>query len=273
MTNADEWRGRTGASWAEHWRRTDRSFGALTEHLLKRSREFSFGSALDIGCGAGELSLAFARGRPHVQVTGVDISSQLIDTARERGANLTNLSFELADAADWEPTGAAPDFLVSRHGVMFFDDPARAFSHLAGVAGRGAGLLFSCFRDMAENPFFSEVGRLLPSVEPQADPHAPGPFAFADRSRVDGILRSAGWDQIGWEPFDFAMIAGAGADPVADAVEYFTTIGPAARALSTMADDEREPVLEQVRQLAERHNREGLVSLRAAAWIVTARLP
>src|SRR5688572_815515 len=103
MTDASEWRGRVGESWAAQWRRTDRSFCPLTEHLLARTREFSLDSALDIGCGAGELSLAIARGRPHVQVTGIDISEPLIATARERGAHLPNVAFEVADAAQWQP--------------------------------------------------------------------------------------------------------------------------------------------------------------------------
>src|SRR5690606_36416796 len=81
---AGEWQGQTGQSWASEWRRTDRSFGMLTERLLQRSRDFGFSSALDIGCGAGELALAIGRGRPHCQVTGLDISPQLIEVARER---------------------------------------------------------------------------------------------------------------------------------------------------------------------------------------------
>jgi len=110
MTDASEWRGRVGANWAEQWRRTDRSFAPLTERLLQRGREFAFGSALDIGCGAGELSLALARGRPQCRVIGVDISPQLVATAQERGANLANASFEVGDAAAWRPEpGFAPE--------------------------------------------------------------------------------------------------------------------------------------------------------------------
>jgi SAM-dependent methyltransferase len=267
----DEWQGRTGDSWAAEWRRTDRSFGPLTEELLRRSREFQFSRAVDIGCGAGELSLALARGRPGVSVTGVDVSPALVETARERSANLANLSFAVADAAVWSPPeDTAPDLFVSRHGVMFFPDATAAFTHLAAIAADSAGLLFSCFRARGDNPVFGEVGRLLPPG-PSADPDEPGPFAFADRTRVERMLTDAGWAALRFEPFDFAMVVGGGDDPIADAVEYFTRIGPAARQLRDMGPAEGERARQRIAELASRNLYDGIVSLRASTWIVTGR--
>lgn len=271
MTDASEWQGRVGRSWASEWRRTDRAFGPLTERLLQRGREFGFTSVLDIGCGAGELSLALARGRPHCRVVGVDISPQLIKVARERGGSRPNVAFELANAAVWRPEpGFAPELLVSRHGVMFFERPAAAFAHLGKIAVPRAGLMFSCFRSWEENPAFTDPARLLPSPPPPPDPRAPGPFAFADRDHVEAILTEAGWHNIALEPFDFAMILGAGAEPIEDAVAYLECIGPTARAARELDPAERELFLDKVRELAACHLREGIVSLRAAAWIVTA---
>ena len=272
MTDASEWQGRTGRNWAAEWRRTDRSFAPLTERLLQRSRDFTFTSVLDVGCGAGELSLALARGRPRTRVVGVDLSPHLVGVARERGAHLGNVAFDVGDASAWWPDeGFVPEFLVSRHGVMFFDDPVAAFAHLAEYAAPDAGLMFSCFRAVAENPFFTEVARLLPERLPPADPHAPGPFAFADPAHVEAILTAAGWHGVVFDPFDLAMVVGAGADPVEDAVSYFTTIGPAARAIADLSPYEAERLSDGVRNLARRHSLAGMVALRAATWIVTAR--
>ena len=271
MTGKSDWQGKTGEGWAAQWQRTDRSFGGATERLLARSRDFTFKQALDIGCGAGELSLALARGRPHAQIVGVDVSPQLVEVARERGGKLPNVAFELSDAAQWKPDDSfSPELLISRHGVMFFDDPPAAFANLSAIAAPGANLLFSCFRDRAENPFFTEIGKLLPAAGDTPDPYAPGPFAFADRDHVTAILSRGGWRDIAFEPFDFAMVAGAGEDPVEDAMTYFQTIGPAAVALREMPEGERRSVLEAMREVAFANCSDGVVALRAALWIVTA---
>lgn len=271
MVDKSEWQGSSGATWAAEWRRTDRSFSHLTERLLQRTRDFSFEKVLDVGCGAGELSLALARGRPDITVTGVDVSPQLVEAARERGSQLANLSFELADAAVWTEGGEKrADLLVSRHGVMFFDDPPAAFGNLAKQLASPASLLFSCFRAVQENPFFTEVMRLLPAAPPPADPDAPGPFAFADQDRVIPILRAGGWENIRFESFDFAMIAGSGDDPIEEALNYFSLIGPAARVAAEMDEAARGRFSDRIRGLASRNCREGIVSLPAAAWIVSA---
>ena len=129
MTDQSEWTGKVGNVWADEWRRTDRSFGPVTERLLQVARAAPFAQALDIGCGAGEISVDLAKGAPSSRVLGVDISDDLLDVARARSGDLPNLRFELADAASWMAGEAEkPDLLVSRHGVMFFADPAAAFS-------------------------------------------------------------------------------------------------------------------------------------------------
>lgn len=267
-----DWEGGQGEAWAAEWRRTDRSFIAVTEKLLERTRGEKFTDALDIGCGAGEISLALARGRSDAKIIGVDVSPALVAAARNRGAHLSNAAFDLADAARWSPPqNFAPQLLISRHGVMFFDDPPSAFTNLANIAASGARLLFSCFRAPAVNPFFTSVAALLPGPVEPPPPDAPGPFAFARQQRIEDILSAGGWEQIAIDPFDFAMIVGGGEDPVEDAVQYFSSIGPAAIAARSMSENDRETFFDKVRALATANLHEGLVSLPAAGWIVSAR--
>ncbi len=273
MTDMNEWQGRVGQSWASEWSRTDRSFAALTEELTRRLGEMEYSSVLDVGCGAGELSCIAARLRPEALVLGLDISPDLIEVARERGSDLPNLSFALGDAAHWRcGPEVERDLLISRHGVMFFADPVAAFANLRAACASDAQLMFSCFGPVAENPFFLEIGRLLPPSEgPALDPYAPGPFAFADSERVARILTEAGWSDLAFERFNFRMIAGAGDDPVSDAIGYFTRIGPAARALAEMDEAGRQQMRARLEEFLPQHVHDGMVSMGASVWIVTGR--
>lgn len=272
MTDRMEWEGRVGRKWADEWRRTDRSFAGLTDRLLGRASARQITRALDVGCGAGELSLALARGHAGAEVVGLDVSADLVAAARERGGHLSNVRFEVADAAAWTCDGFTPDLLISRHGVMFFPDAVEAFAHLAGIAAPGARLVFSCFRDVSENPWAERITTLLPSgAVPEVDPQAPGPFAFADRDRVETILRTAGWREISFEKVDFAYIAGAGNNPVDDAMSYFLAIGPAARAAAQLSDADRATFVGKLRRFLANNQEGSLIALPAAAWIVSAR--
>lgn len=272
LTDRTEWQGRVGRKWADEWRRTDRSFAGLTDRLIGRASARPITRALDVGCGAGEVSLALGRGHAGAEIVGVDVSEELVEIARRRAAHLSNVSFEVADAAKWRREGFSPDLVVSRHGVMFFDQPAAAFGHLCRAAAPNARLVFSCFRDVAENPWAGRIAELLPqgTVAP-FDPQAPGPFAFSDRDRVEGILAEGGWSEISFEKVDFAYVAGAGEDPVGDAVSYFLSIGPAARAAVDLDEAERAAFIGRLRRYLSASSEGAIVALPGAAWIVSAR--
>lgn len=270
----NEWEGSVGAKWAQEWRRTDRSFAGLTERLLGYARAEPISRALDIGCGAGELSLALARSHPHAELLGIDISEDLIDAARSRAAHSPTARFEVANAACWSSEDWKPDLLLSRHGVMFFPEPAAAFANLLRNATPSARLIFSCFRSIEENPWVIGLNSLLPPGLSQM-PHSmvPGPFAFADQDAVTAMLCEAGWSEIKFEAVDFAYIAGTGDDPVADAVSYFLKIGPAARAAAQMEAAGRTAFSRRLKAFLEGHLDRDLIALLAGAWIVTARAP
>ena len=271
MTDKSEWQGRVGSSWASEWERTDRSFAGITDRLLGAASAGKVEHGLDIGCGAGELTLAMARGHHAAEFVGLDISTQLIDVAKDRGKHLPNLSFELADASVWTREGFAPDLLFSRHGVMFFEDPAGAFRHLHNIAAFGARLVFSCFRSARDNVWASDIIQLLPAgAAPSLYSTEPGPFAFADAAHVQGILTKAGWGNAALEPVDYPYVAGTGENAVEDALSYFLSIGPAARAAAGLEDIQRALFIKQLRSYLASNEQDGIVALHAAAWIVTA---
>ncbi|THD36566.1 MAG: class I SAM-dependent methyltransferase [Sphingomonas sp.] len=272
MTSNLEWAGRVGDVWAREWQRTDRSFAGLTPHLIGAALALApeKGKAIDLGCGAGETTIALASARPKLEVAGVDLSADLITIARWRGAGHANLTFRVGDTAALKPASAV-DLFLSRHGVMFFDDPVAALSAIRRAGTPDARLVFSCFRDPGLNPWshlLDDPGAPAPAASPV---YAPGPFGFADRDLTAGILTRAGWVDAEAVPVDYTYIAGAGDNPVDDARLFFSHIGPAARALADVAPDQRAVLFDRLDTALAAHESEGQIKFPAAAWIWTAR--
>jgi SAM-dependent methyltransferase len=269
--DSSEWEGRVGDLWAEEWRRTDRTFvpvdDALIESAVAQLADVAQPRVLDIGCGAGTTSLSLGQRLSGASITGIDLSAALLGVARSRAVDQPQCSFEQGDASRWAE-GNDFDLLVSRHGVMFFDDPVAAFAHLRTRARPGGALIFSCFAAPAENIWATGLANLMPNNE--GDPFAPGPFAFADKRHVGDILARAGWQDATARPLGFDYVAGAGEDPVADAISYFRRIGPTARAFRDLDEADRNRLLEGLDTLVRKHRVGDRVSFPAAAWIWSA---
>ena len=274
MTSAADWSGTVGGVWADEWRRTDRSFAGLSHHLDAAilAAAPDRGAAIDIGCGAGATSIALASARQGLAVTGIDIAHDLVAIARRRAAGLDNARFLAADLNRSVDGLPAADLFFSRHGVMFFDDPGAAFAALRRVAKPGAALVFSCFRDPSLNPWASDLVEAVTGAAPQpAAGYAPGPFAFADRAFVADLLARAGWHGAKADPVDYRYVAGAGDDPLADAVSFLRRIGPIARALRDVPDARRAAMLDKLAAALQKHREIDEIAFPAAAWIWRAR--
>jgi hypothetical protein len=99
------------------------------------------------------------------------------------------------------------------------------------------------------------------------DPHAPGPFAFADAERLKDILIKAGYRDIRIEKLDTTMNMGATVD---EAVDQALRIGPLARAAAEVDDATRDKVREAVRGVLGRFATPEGITPPAACWLVGA---
>lgn len=270
---ASDWQGSVGERWARSWRQTDLTFApidrALVDLVAARLAIVSAPRVLDIGCGAGATALSIVAAVADAKVVGIDLSPALIAAASARDA-AARCRFEVGDAGSWRD-GDAFDLLVSRHGVMFFDDPISAFAHLRTLGRPMAPLVFSCFRAVTLNPWASEPLGLLRDPPPPSPPETPGPFAFADRDRVAGLLAAAGWQGAEATPLDYDYVVGEGEDPVRDACDFFLAIGPAAAAAGALDAAGLARFRDALSTLLERHRIGDRIVFSAAAWLWSAR--
>lgn len=265
------WNGLGGRGWVDAQAALDRMLRPFEDLLVESTSVLPGGRVLDVGCGTGSTALAFARrvgatGR----IVGVDLSEPMLALARERAA-LERLpaTFVTADAQVHPFEPASFDAIVSRFGVMFFDDSVRAFANLRRAARAGAELRFVAWRSAADNPFMTAAERavapLLPGL-PARDPDAPGQFAFADGARVRRILEQSGWTSIDVAPIDVAC-----AVPEQDLQRYLTRIGPIGRVLQEADERTHARITAALRPAFAPYVHGAEVRFNGACWMVSAR--
>ena len=265
------WNGVAGCAWVEEQELLDRMFKPLEDLLVDAVVAGSGHRVLDVGCGAGGATLAVARRLgTNGQCIGIDISDPMIAAARARAEREdAPASFIRADIQTHPFERAEFDMIISRFGVMFFNDPVRAFANLRSAAADDAGLRFIAWRSAAENSFMTiaehAAAPLVPNI-PVRQPDSPGQFGFADQHRVTAILDESGWADIDIQPIDVSCVL-----PEKDLIRYFTRLGPLGLVLSGVDDRTRAQVIETVRPAFDPYVHGSEVRYTAACWMVSAR--
>jgi SAM-dependent methyltransferase len=262
------WNGVSGRAWIDAQELLDRLYKPFEDLLVDVATAKSPRSVLDVGCGTGATTVAIARRlTANGRATGIDISEPMIAVARARAEDArVPAHFICADAQVYPFAPAGVDMIVSRFGVMFFDNPVRAFANLRRAASDNAALRCITWRSGEENPFMTTAERaaapLLPALPPR-QPDAPGQFGFANEHRVSRILADAGWSDIDLRPIDVAC-----SFPEQALVPYVTRFGPLARVLPDVDDRTRARVIDTVRAAFDRFVDGEDVRFTAACWMV-----
>ncbi|SFJ17614.1 class I SAM-dependent methyltransferase [Caulobacter sp. UNC279MFTsu5.1] len=270
QAQAELWNNQAGQNWVEQNAMLDRLLAPFEQPLVEAVQGAR--DVLDVGCGAGATTFAVARSLGgQGRCTGLDLSVPLVELARRRAVEMgaDNTDFVVADAQLHAFQPARFDAVISRFGVMFFDDPVAAFANLRRAALDDARLAMIAWRGMAANPFMTAAERaaapLLPEAPPR-DPNAPGQFAFADPDRVAGILSAAGWRDVDLAPLDLACVV-----PAQDLEIYATRMGPVSLVLPSLEPDRRHVVIAAVRRGFEPFVSDGVARFTAACWMIKAR--
>lgn len=268
------WNGEAGRKWADEQDDLDAMLSPLGLGGIARARFAPGEQVIDIGCGCGQTSLVIAsQVGPGGKVIGVDISEPMLARARLRAAKVDNLAFTLADASNYKFAPATVDVIFSRFGVMFFADPAAAFTNIRTALKPGGRACLVVWRPVKENPWVLKslmvAGKFVPLPAPMG-PEDPGPFSFADPERVKRILTTAGFKDVQLEPQDLPMTIGGNRN-LSGAVDFLVGVGPIRGILAEQTPDMQKRIRDAIEAaMAEDFGSQGL-RMASATWIVTAR--
>jgi SAM-dependent methyltransferase len=138
---------------------------------------------LDVACGSGNLS--FPAARAGAEVTGIDIATNLIQTARGRArAEGLHVYFDEGDAEQMPYGDSSFDVVVTMFGAMFAPRPDQTAKELLRVCRPGGRLA------MANWTPTGFIGRMFKATAAYLPPpNVPSPLLWGDEAAVRERLR------------------------------------------------------------------------------------
>jgi SAM-dependent methyltransferase len=231
-------------------------------------------NVLDVGCGFGDTTeriagMVGAEGHAH----GVDIAPRFIEAARAE-VNTPNASFAVADI-QFDDLGGSYDFVFSRFGVMFCDNPGAAMRNIRRTMAPGARLVVVVWRIREDNVWMyaaqQVVERLIGRPEEYDEPTCgPGPFSMAGADTTSGILVGAGFSDVTLTRCDMPIVIGSDVD---EAIDVMMALGPAGEMVRLWGDrkaDRHDEIRAALAQMLTKLQTDRGVEGMASTWIVSA---
>jgi len=201
---------------------------------------------LDVGCGAGQLSLIAARAG--ARVTGCDIATNWLAQARRSAAaeGLT-IVFEEGDAEALPYENATFDVVVSLIAAMFAPHPELVAAELTRVCRPGGIIAMANWT----GPGF--VGQMFKAIAKHIAPSGmPSPVLWGDEPTVRERLRN------GIASLECSRHLYELSYPFSpsDVVEFFrANYGPMTRAFASIEKEAQQQLRDELTDLWSRHNR------------------
>jgi SAM-dependent methyltransferase len=173
------------------------------------------------------------------------------------------------------PPAARYDRLISRFGIMFFQDPATAFANIFDWLVPGGRFAFTVWNRLDENPWLASVREIVASIVelPKSNPDDPGPFRYQDAEPLVTLLERSGFAEVNVTDWRGEVSIGGGLavpDAARFALASFSSFG---EALAQAGSDASQTALQRVEALFLTHEEEGEVRLGASVHIITGARP
>jgi ubiquinone/menaquinone biosynthesis C-methylase UbiE len=267
------WNKGIGQKWVKEDNSMNERFTILTKEFFKRAKIEKGDKVLDIGCGGGITSFETSKilGNDGY-VLGADISKILLDLAKKNYSNIKNLKFKYCDVQNYEFEKNSFSKVISRFGVMFFENPIKAFQNINNAIQDGGSLHFVCWTNVMENEFFTAAANIIIKHLDRGFPkltRAPGPFAFSEKKYVKQILNAAGFENIKVEKVYTLISTNDSAEKDGN---LLFNIGLAGRLLSeeNLSEAELAKIKEKIIEMSQNRKVDGMITYKACLNFVSA---
>ncbi len=202
---------------------------------------------LDVACGSGNLS--FPAARAGCVVTGVDIATNLIETARARAqAEGLEIAFDEGDAESLPYADASFDVVVTMFGAMFAPRPELVAAELKRVCHPGERIAMA---NWTPGGFIGQMFKTTASHVPPP-PNMTSPVRWGDEETVRERLR----DGIADLRLTRRLISFNLAMNPPEVVEFFRAwYGPTQRAFAALDENGQAALRRDLERLWSEHNR------------------
>jgi ubiquinone/menaquinone biosynthesis C-methylase UbiE len=185
MTDFTELKQKHRKTWASgDYDQVARGILPVADHVVRSARVRAGERVLDVACGTGNTALA-ARARG-AEVTGLDLTPELLAVAREREAaeGLSGIAWREGDAENLPFEDGSFDVVVSSCGLMFAPDQQRVAEEVARVTRPGGRVAIQAWtQEGGVGRMFRVVSRYVPPP-----PGVPSPFGWGDEEKVKSLL-------------------------------------------------------------------------------------
>ncbi|MEU8528489.1 methyltransferase domain-containing protein [Streptomyces sp. NPDC048629] len=265
----EAWNDWEGIHWAEHSERYNAMMGAFNAPLFAAAGISARARVLDIGCGTGHTTRIAAQQAHEGHAVGIDLSAPMLERARCDAAaeSVSNIVFEQGDAQVHPFPERGFDALISRGGVMFFNDHIAAFTHLRRALAPGGRLAFLGPQPGGPDSAYARATAALSPFLSEVSPAARGMGSLLDPLRIRQVLTAAGFTDVDIVPVEAPMNFGVDAG---DAADFLFAMGPTRYNLRALDVATVSRIRAEVQEALEEFETGEGVLIPGSVWIVTA---
>ena len=267
------WNKGIGQKWVKEDDAINERFTILTKEFFSRASIKKNDKVLDIGCGGGITSFEASKlAGKDGYVLGADISEILLNLAKKKFSNIKNLEFKYCDVQNYNFENNFFNKVISRFGVMFFENPIVAFKNIYNSIQNGGSLHFVCWTNVLENEFFTAAANIIIKHLNREFPkvtRTPGPFAFSETKYVKQILNASGFENI---KVDKVYTSLSTNDDAEKDGELLFNIGLAGKMLSeeNLSEQELANIKDKIIEMSQNRRVNGKITYKACLNFVSA---